>query len=133
MGDAPNATTFRMSAALIAILLIALAWMARGHRQSAAGRDEVASFTRRFAQEITSGRSLVSSLNDEIGSQPDPRFRTALQGVETEVEKGSALSRAMAQHPEFFDARYVAAVRQGEKSGTLEVALQQLSNSGSSQ
>jgi type IV pilus assembly protein PilC len=75
---------------------------------------------------IDAGIALAPSLDILAKKQSDPKFRQVVHSIRQQVEQGNTLSSAMAMHPDYFDPSYIAAVRQGEKSGALEVALNRL-------
>jgi type IV pilus assembly protein PilC len=96
------------------------------HNVSAISSEEVTAISTRFSEMIDQGTSLVRCLLALAQEQKGERFRDAIDRIREEVEQGSTLSRAMAQHPDIFDPSYVSTVRRGEVDGELEVALQQL-------
>lgn len=51
-------------------------------------------------------------------------FQQALRAVREDIRGGSAMSEAMAKHPQYFDELYVATIRAGEQSGNLPEVLQ---------
>lgn len=87
---------------------------------------EVTAFTRGFAQLVEEGQSLVRSLLALGNQQDSPPFRQAIEQINQEVQEGQTLSGALSRHPEFFNERYVKAIRLGEVSGQLEIVLQRL-------
>ena len=68
-------------------------------------------------------RSLVGSLSGLAQKQDNAVFRQVLTNVQQTVEQGHPLSRAMAAHPQVFNAAYVRTVREGEINGNLDVTL----------
>ena len=61
-----------------------------------------------------------------LAEQAQGRFRKALMGVLTAVEGGRQLSEGFAQYPKIFSELFIATVRAGESSGTLEQSLDDL-------
>ncbi len=51
-------------------------------------------------------------------------FQQALRTVREDIRGGSAMSEAMAKHPQYFNELYVATIRAGEQSGNLPEVLQ---------
>jgi type II secretory pathway component PulF len=50
----------------------------------------------------------------------NPQMRNVLNGVADDLQAGSSISRALANHPDVFTPFYVNMVRSGEESGSLE-------------
>jgi type IV pilus assembly protein PilC len=61
-----------------------------------------------------------------LAEQAQGRFRKALMGVLQAVEGGRQLSEGFAQYPRIFSELFIATVRAGESSGTLERSLDDL-------
>ncbi len=83
-------------------------------------------FSRQLATLINAGLPLVQSLNSVAQQTQNKNFRTIINQVISSVEGGSALSAAMAQHPDVFSNIYVSLIEAGEASGTLDKALERL-------
>jgi general secretion pathway protein F len=56
------------------------------------------------------------------------RFKRILGGVRQQVNEGTALADALAEHPDVFPELYVNMVRAGETAGNLEVVLARLAD-----
>lgn len=61
-----------------------------------------------------------------LAEQAQGPFRKALMGVLQAVEGGRQLSEGFAQYPKIFSELFIATVRAGESSGTLERSLDDL-------
>ena len=61
-----------------------------------------------------------------LAEQSQGRFRRAMEGVLKAVETGRQLSDGFAQYPRIFSDLFVATIRAGEASGTLEKSLDDL-------
>jgi type IV pilus assembly protein PilC len=61
-----------------------------------------------------------------LAEQAQGRFRKALMGVLAAVEGGRQLSEGFAQYPRIFSELFIATIRAGESSGTLERSLEDL-------
>ncbi len=85
-------------------------------------------FTRQLATMFSAGLTIEKSIGNLIAEEKNRRFRKVLAQVGNDLKKGIALSDAMANHPGVFSNLYVALVRAGEISGSLNVTLDQLSN-----
>ncbi len=86
-------------------------------------RGEVAIFSRQFATMINAGLSLLRSLSILAGQTESKELARILGEVRTDVERGTALSVAMARHPKAFDRLYVSMIRAGETGGMLDTVL----------
>ncbi len=89
---------------------------------------DIAVFSRQFAVMIDSGLSLLralSILEDQIENKALAKVMTE---VRSDVERGSALSQALAKHPKAFNRLYVSMVRAGETGGSLDSVLVQLAD-----
>lgn len=61
-----------------------------------------------------------------LGDQAQGPFRRALYGVLKMVESGRQLSEGIAKYPHIFSELFIASIRAGEASGTLEKSLDDL-------
>jgi type IV pilus assembly protein PilC len=85
----------------------------------------VALFARQLATMIGAGLPLVRSLRSIQRDHADPRLSAMLERVADDVQKGEALSAALAKHPSAFDEVFVSLVNTGEVSGTLDRIMEQ--------
>jgi type IV pilus assembly protein PilC len=97
-------------------------------RKPKAKLKDIAVFSRQFAVMINSGLSLLRTLSI-LETQTEDKFLAGVIGeVRQDVEKGAALSAALAKHPRIFDRLYVSMVRAGETGGVLDRVLLQLAD-----
>ena len=75
---------------------------------------------------LDAGLPLDRALHITQSSIDHPGFRSVMQGVVVEVEKGQTLAAAFSQHPKVFPRLYVNMVRAGEEGGVLAVVMQRL-------
>jgi type IV pilus assembly protein PilC len=87
---------------------------------------EVAVFSRQFATMINSGLTLLRSLSILAEQTSNKELARIVGEVRRDVERGSALSVALAKHPKAFSRLYVAMVRSGETGGSLDSVLLRL-------
>jgi type IV pilus assembly protein PilC len=87
---------------------------------------EVAVFSRQFATMINSGLTLLRSLSILSEQTTNKELARIIGEVRRDVERGSALSAALAKHPKAFSRLYVAMVRSGETGGSLDTVLSRL-------
>lgn len=89
---------------------------------------DLAVFSRQFATMINSGLTLIRALAILAEQTENPKLAEVIAEVRLDVEKGSALSVAMARHPKVFNRLYIAMVRSGEIGGVLDAVLMRLSD-----
>src|SRR5919108_4366039 len=89
---------------------------------------DIAVFSRQFATMINSGLSLLRALSILEEQTESKALAATLREVRIDVEKGWALSQALARHPKAFNRLYIAMVRAGETGGVLDSVLLQLSD-----
>jgi type IV pilus assembly protein PilC len=98
---------------------------ALGALSRVSGRD-LAIFCRQFATMIDAGVSLVrclAVLEEQSGSA---RLRQIIREIQTAVESGETLSRALTRWPRVFNNLFVGLVRAGEVGGVLDETLNRL-------
>lgn len=83
-------------------------------------------FCRQFSTMQDAGVSLVRSLSVLAEQATNPKLKRIINEIQTEVEAGQTLSRAMARYPSVFSNLFVGLVRAGEVGGVLEESLQRL-------
>ncbi len=88
----------------------------------------LAIWTRQLAGLITSGLPLERSLTALADEADDERQRNLIAGLRAEVNAGSPLARAMAQHPREFSPVYTAVIAAGEQGGHLGMVLERLAD-----
>jgi type IV pilus assembly protein PilC len=89
---------------------------------------ELAVFSRQFATLITSGLTLIRALTILVEQTEHPALNKVVIDVRGQVERGVSLSAALASHPKVFSRLYIAMVRAGEASGSLDKALLSLAD-----
>jgi general secretion pathway protein F len=90
--------------------------------------EDVTVFTLDLALLLKAGARLDRAL-DLLASDTDMgRLRTTIAAIRSSVLAGESFADALAQHPVLFPPLYVALVRVGEASGTLEKILHILAN-----
>ncbi len=83
-------------------------------------------FTKQFATMLSSGVPLIQTINVLGSQQKNLVFGAVLRKVQSDVENGKTLSEAMRSHKSSFDSLYIAMVRAGETSGSLDQILLRL-------
>ncbi len=90
---------------------------------------DLAIFSRQFATMINSGLSLLRALSILEEQTDNKEFSRVISEVRLDVEQGTALSTAMARHPEVFPPLMVNMTRAGEVGGFLDTVLLQVADS----
>ena len=91
-----------------------------------AKKSEVVIFTRQLATMISSGLSLLESLEVLAEQAETPGMKITCNRLVTELRGGSDLSAAMATCPKVFNQLYLSMVTAGEASGQMDVILERL-------
>jgi type IV pilus assembly protein PilC len=86
-------------------------------------------FSRQFATMINSGLPLLRALAILEQQTEAKELARVLGEVRLDVERGTALSTAMAKHPRAFGQLYISMVRAGEVGGVLDSVLLRLADS----
>lgn len=92
------------------------------------GFIEIVNFTRQLSTMVTAGLSLPESLTILRSQTTNTIFATMLQDVEHNIVSGGALADSLAKYPRYFPQTYIALVRAGESSGTLDQVMNRLAN-----
>ena len=79
--------------------------------------------TRQLSTMVQSGMSLLRSLYVIEEQTESDMLREILAEVRKDVEGGTALSQALAKHPDVFNDLYIAMVEAGETGGILDQTL----------
>lgn len=85
-------------------------------------------FTRQLATLIGAGLPLASSLRTVADQTQSKRMKTIVEDILANVEAGKTLYESFSQYPDTFNGVYLALIKAGEASGTLDLALQRLAN-----
>lgn len=86
-------------------------------------QKEIIMMTRRLHIMLSSGVPLLSSL-ESIKNTSSEKLAQVLDSIISDVQRGIALSEALAKFPRLFDTTYIALISIGETSGTLEKSLE---------
>jgi general secretion pathway protein F len=89
---------------------------------------EVTLMTRQLASLIKANVPLVEALNALVDQTEDQKLKVVLAQVRQEVNEGTSLSKASANHPKVFDTIFINMIEAGESSGTLSLVLIRLAD-----
>ncbi|QHN42428.1 type IV pilus assembly protein PilC [Candidatus Mycosynbacter amalyticus] len=95
--------------------------------QRISSKDKV-TFTRSLATLIEAGLPLSQSLHTIVDQTQNPKMRQVVQDIIVSVEGGHSLGDSFAKHPQVFDRIFLALIRAGEISGTLDKALRRIAD-----
>ena len=88
--------------------------------------NDVTTFTRDLALLMKAGARLEDSLELLAGDADIGRLRPTVSKLRSGILAGESFAEALARHPALFPAMYVALVKVGEVSGTLDHVLEVL-------
>lgn len=83
-------------------------------------------FTRNLKVMISAGISLPRALRTLADLTRNKKFKKALFEIVEEVNKGQSFSNSLTKYPDIFSEFFCSLVKAGEESGTLEGALENL-------
>jgi type IV pilus assembly protein PilC len=86
----------------------------------------LALFTRQLSTMLQAGLPLVRGLTSLTRDEKSKYFRRVLEDVTTALQNGASFSEALCRHPRVFNELYTSMVRAGERSGRLDMVLDQL-------
>ena len=85
-------------------------------------------FTRQFATLIGAGLPLSNSLRVVAEQTESKPMRKVIEDLLADVEAGRTLTEAAQKYPDIFNNLYIALLRAGEASGTLDLSLVRLAD-----
>lgn len=88
--------------------------------------DDLIVFTRQVSLLIQTGNALVPSVHAFARQVRRPAFKRVLMNVHESLKGGVSLSESLSRHPGVFDRLFVAVMRAGEASGTLQPSLESM-------
>lgn len=91
-------------------------------------RKNTGIFTWQFASLLRAGVPVLRSLTLLAQQAVDKSWREVVENLEREIRSGKTLSEALRNYPQYFNVLYIGLVKAGEKSGTLDQVLQELSD-----
>ena len=91
------------------------------------GKDRIM-FTRQLSTLIGAGLPLASSLRTVAEQTQGKAMKAIAEEILANVESGKTLYDSFSQYPTVFNGVYLALIKAGETSGTLDLALKRLSD-----
>ncbi len=87
---------------------------------------DIVSFTRQLSTMITAGLQIQEALNLLKVQSTKPAFVDMLGKISQEITGGGNLASALSKYPKQFSTSYLALIKAGESSGTLDQVLARL-------
>ena len=91
--------------------------------------QEKTNFIQQLKTMLSSGVSLVKSLEIALKQINNDTFRNTIEIVINDIKQGNSFSDALKKHPKIFDKISIAMVEAGEKGGILDKMLEELEKS----
>ncbi len=85
--------------------------------------SEITIFSRQLASLLKAGVPILKALWIISEQSENPRFKKVMAHARDDVQNGKPLSSVLTQYPKLFPPIYIAMVRTGEDSGTLQETL----------
>ena len=98
-----------------------------GGKNKVTAKDRIM-FTRQLSTLIGAGLPLATSLRTVAGQTQAKGMKAIIEEILTNVEAGKSLFESFSAHSEVFNGVYLALIRAGEMSGTLDLALKRLAD-----
>jgi type IV pilus assembly protein PilC len=126
--DAANAIDLELRLKRLGLDLLTFEGVKRSTaaRSRNVSRAELITFCFHLSQLLKAGVNIIEALTDLRDTVDNPGFRQVIASLLEDIGGGLKLSEAMANHTYCFDSVFVALVRAGEQSGTLNEVLDEL-------
>ena len=98
-----------------------------GGKGHVTGKDRIM-FTRQLSTLIGAGLPLATSLRTVAEQTQAKAMKAIVEEILANVEAGKTLYDSFAQYPDIFNGVYLALIKAGETSGTLDLALKRLAD-----
>lgn len=89
---------------------------------------DITTFSRQLSSLLRSGVPLLRGLGVISEQSENANFKRMLESMEQEIKEGESFSSALAGYPKVFSPLYLAIVRAGETSGTMEESLSRIAD-----
>lgn len=98
-----------------------------GSQSRVTNKDRI-TFTRQLSTLIGAGLPLAASLRTVIDQTQGRGMKSIAEEILINVESGKSLYESFSAHPDVFNGVYLALIKAGEASGTLDLALRRLAD-----
>ena len=105
-----------------------LGFMSLSQRFNRVNFSEIVTFTRELSTMVIAGLTIPDALSILRSQTTNPLLSAMLQDIEHQIVGGGTLADALAKYPSYFPTTYVALIRAGESSGTLDQVLARLAD-----
>src|SRR3972149_10631711 len=92
------------------------------------GGKDLVLFTRQMSSMLSSGLTLIKSLEVLKDQMNNKILKETLGGVLLDIQEGKSFSKAISKYPEIFPPIYISTVKAGESSGLLDKVFLRLAN-----
>lgn len=89
---------------------------------------DVQAFTTQLAVMIKAGISIRAAISGIGDQMENPKFRTIIEQLKSDVESGQPFSAALQKHPKIFSPLYINMVKASELSGNFGLMLERIAN-----
>jgi type IV pilus assembly protein PilC len=89
-------------------------------------QDATLFFCQQLRTSLTAGLSPDQACRVMLAAQDRILPRAMIESLLADIRRGLSLAKSLAKFPNYFDALFIALIKVGEDSGTLEVALKNL-------
>lgn len=89
---------------------------------------DVVLFTRQLASMITTGLTVIESLNILKQQNNKPLMQKIIDDLIVNLSEGNSLSKAMTNYPNVFSSTYIALIKSAEEGGILDKVLARLAD-----
>lgn len=90
--------------------------------------NDVVLFTRQLSSMISTGLTLIESLNILKDQVNKPKMQIVINGLIADISEGLPLSKALSKNPKIFPEIYVSLIEAAETGGLLDKVLQRLAD-----
>jgi len=91
-------------------------------------KSDLVFFTRQLSSMLTSGLTLMQSLNILRNQIQNPAMQEVVQGIISTIQEGKSFSDSIAKYPKVFSPIYVSLVKAAESAGLLDKVLLRLAD-----
>lgn len=90
--------------------------------------SDITNFTRQLSTMITAGLQIQEALNLLKNQATNPAFSDLLNKISREIQEGGNFAISLSKYPKYFSNTYIALIKAGESSGTLDLVMARLAD-----
>lgn len=90
--------------------------------------EDITIFSRQLATMMQAGIPIISSFDIVAKGQTNEKMRHLIEEIKTSVEGGETLADSLKKHPLYFNALFCNLIDAGERSGSLELMLNNIAS-----